>query len=118
MFQYELSKPFRICLTYDGMICPRLARFHYMLTPSNSFLLRHRASAGMGLPQGKVELPLLVVIEEVVVVHFEKRTSTALTLDEDGVVLNHADILLSFSMLASKCVRLYAHAIASATRWM
>jgi len=39
----------------------------------------------MGLPHSNVELPLPVVIEEVVKVHFKQRATSALTLDEDGV---------------------------------
>jgi hypothetical protein len=90
MFQYEFGKPQGIFLTQNGVVCPRHTCFHYMLTPSNSFLLGHWAGAGMHLPQSDIELPSLVLVEEIVVVHFEKRTSAAaLTLEENGIGLRH-----------------------------
>ena len=89
VFQYELGKPQGIFFAQNGVVCPRHTSFHYLLTPSNSFLLGHRASAGVGLPQGDVELPSLIVIIEVIVVHFEKRTAAALTLEENGIGLRH-----------------------------
>lgn len=89
MFSYEFGKPLSIFFAEDSMICPRLARFHYVITPPNSFLLGHRASTGMGLPQRDVELPSLVVIIEVVVVDFEKGTAPALALEKYGIGLGH-----------------------------
>ena len=72
----------------------------------------------MGLPQSDVELPSLVLVEEVIIVDFKKGTPSALTLEEYGVSFVHADAFLSFSMLLSKFKRLYPHAITSATKWM
>ena len=54
-----------------------------MLTPSNSLLLWHWADAGVRLPQSDVELSSFVV--EIVIVHFEKRTPPALTLEKNGI---------------------------------
>jgi len=76
-----------IFLSYDGVVCPRLASFHYVLTPSDSFLLGHRTCPGVVDPQRDIKLSCF--IQKVVKVDFEQGTPAAITLDENGFCLRH-----------------------------
>lgn len=78
MFYYKLGNPFGIFRSDNGVISPRLARFHYLLTPSNSFFLGKWTSAGMTFPHSNVK-PLTFFI----IVDFEQ-IATAITLHENG----------------------------------